>query len=532
MISIVLYGRNDNYGYNLHKRAALSLNCMAEVLTDPDDEILFVDYNSDDDFPTFPEAIHDTLTEKAQQMLRVLRVRPAVHARWKNATHLFTLEPLARNVAVRRSNENNRFILSTNTDMIFVPRRGMSLTELVRGLPYGYYGLPRFEIPETLWESLDRKDARGIIETVGRWGWNFYLNEIVYGSSVNKFDAPGDFQLIERKDLFAIDGFNENMLLGWHVDTNMAKRLGFLHEDIGDLTCSCFGYHCDHTRQVTPMHKSTSPMNDLNVFVDGVRDAHLAGQRESWGCAKDNIEEISLTKPLTRAYLGALETTITEPLQSPLETGYRYGEYWDKVNYDLHHVLPFLLDILVCTPRDSRVSYFGGHAAMFEPMRGALRRIGFEKPVLVTQANASRLGLSAKDPSVGALDEVFEANIFVFDCVTMEGKAVSAQMSAAEAAMVDDLVRSFYRFVVAERERARSRSGPPRRVVMINAVENRFEALVRKYLDYARTPFSSRLRHGFVCRNDKRGLLRSAKERADRLGLQRWITATGRTGKS
>ena len=31
MISIVLYGRNDNYGYNLHKRAALSLNCMAEV---------------------------------------------------------------------------------------------------------------------------------------------------------------------------------------------------------------------------------------------------------------------------------------------------------------------------------------------------------------------------------------------------------------------------------------------------------------------------------------------------------------------
>ena len=34
MISIVLYGRNDSYGYNLHKRAALGINCMAEVLTD------------------------------------------------------------------------------------------------------------------------------------------------------------------------------------------------------------------------------------------------------------------------------------------------------------------------------------------------------------------------------------------------------------------------------------------------------------------------------------------------------------------
>ena len=530
MISIVLYGRNDNYVYNLHKRAALSLNCMAEVLTDPDDEILFVDYNSDDDFPTFPEAIQDTLTKRAREMLRVLRVRPAGHARWKNATHLFTLEPIARNVAVRRSNENNRFILSTNTDMIFVPRRGTSLTELVRDLPYGYYGLPRFEIPETLWEGLDRKDARGVIETVERWGWNFYLNEIVYGSTeYNKFDAPGDFQLIERKDLFAIDGFNEKMLLGWHVDSNMAKRLGFLHADTGDLTDRCFGYHCDHTRQATPMHKSTSPMNDLNVFVDGVREAHLVGQRENWGCAKDNVEEISLITHVTRAYLGALETAIVEPLQSPLETGFTYPELWDKIDYDPRHILPFLLDIFVCAPRDQRIGYFGGYKAMFDLLRDALRRIGFERPVLVTQGNASRLGLSEEDPSAGTLEQVFEANIFVFDCVTMEGKAVSAQMNAANAAMIDDLVESFYRLVDAERETARSRSGPPRRVVMINAIENRFEALVRKYLDYARTPFSSRLRHGFVC---KRGLLRSAKERVERMGLRRWITATNRTGKS
>ena len=193
MISIVLYGRNDNYGYNLHKRAALSLNCMAEVLTDPDDEILFVDYNTDDDFPTFPEAIQDTLTDKARRMLRVFRVRPAVHARWKSATHLVTLEPLARNVAVRRSNANNRFILSTNTDMIFVPRHGVSLTEIVRDLPYGYYYLPRFEIPETLWEGLDRKDARAVIETVGGWGWNFYLNEIVYGFGSRQIRRAGRF---------------------------------------------------------------------------------------------------------------------------------------------------------------------------------------------------------------------------------------------------------------------------------------------------------------------------------------------------
>ena len=36
MISVVVYGRNDTHGYNHHRRVALSLNCLAEVLTDPD----------------------------------------------------------------------------------------------------------------------------------------------------------------------------------------------------------------------------------------------------------------------------------------------------------------------------------------------------------------------------------------------------------------------------------------------------------------------------------------------------------------
>ena len=127
MISIVLYGRNDNYGYNLHKRAALSFNCMAEVLQDEDDEILFVDYNTPNDFPTFPEAIQDTLSEKARKKLRIFRVRPHIHRRFSSKTKLVALEPIARNVALRRSNPENRWILSTNTDMIFVPQKRVSL---------------------------------------------------------------------------------------------------------------------------------------------------------------------------------------------------------------------------------------------------------------------------------------------------------------------------------------------------------------------------------------------------------------------
>ena len=251
MISIILYGRNDNYGYNLHKRAALSFNCMAEVLEQDDDEILFVDYNTPNDFPTFPEAIQDTLTKKACERLRILRVRPHVHQRFKSKTRLVALEPIARNVAVRRSNPDNRWILSTNTDMIFVPQRAASLDEIVDSLPSGFYHAPRIEIPETLWESLDRTEARAAIDTVRHWGWSLHINEIVLGSPFILYDGPGDFQLMQRSDLFQIDGFDETMLLGWHVDLNIAARLTLVHGRVGDLGGAVYGYHCDHTRQIT-----------------------------------------------------------------------------------------------------------------------------------------------------------------------------------------------------------------------------------------------------------------------------------------
>src|SRR5260370_18198871 len=122
MLCVVVYGRNDNHGYNLHKRAAISLNCIAEVLSASGDEIIFVDYNTPDSLPTFPEAIADTLTERARKLVRILRVRPSQHERFRHKTQIVAFEPVARNVGVRRSNPHNRCVLSTNTDMIFVPR--------------------------------------------------------------------------------------------------------------------------------------------------------------------------------------------------------------------------------------------------------------------------------------------------------------------------------------------------------------------------------------------------------------------------
>src|SRR5258708_6249061 len=148
MFSVIVYGRNDTHGYNLHKRAAISFNAIAEVMSDPDDEILFVDYNTPDDHPTFPEAIHDTLTEKAKKVLRIFRVRPEQHVHLRSKTHLVALEAQSRNVALRRSNPRNRWILYTNTHTLLGPRHEReSLSAILARVPAPFYQIPRFDIP-------------------------------------------------------------------------------------------------------------------------------------------------------------------------------------------------------------------------------------------------------------------------------------------------------------------------------------------------------------------------------------------------
>ncbi len=140
------------HGYNLHRRAALSLNCIAEVLTDPDDEIIFVDYNTPDELPTFIEAIADTLTDRASTCFgccacppRSTRSASRAHSPFRGRAGSQkrrgpTSEPLQ---SVAAFDEHGH-------DLRAGPDR--SLSEICEHLADGYYGLPRFELPEWLWE--------------------------------------------------------------------------------------------------------------------------------------------------------------------------------------------------------------------------------------------------------------------------------------------------------------------------------------------------------------------------------------------
>ena len=358
MISLIVYGRNDSHGYNLHKRAAISLNCLAEILdSNSDDEIIFVDWNTPLGFPTFPEAIQDTLTEKCISVLKTIRVAPKYHkVSAAKSNSKSTIEPIARNVGIRRSNPNNKWILSTNTDMIFLNMDDSSFREKLINTQEGYYATNRHSIPDGIWETFDRNLPLQILNSLKQSINEVDILEVISAGKIQKFDAPGDFQLVPRKTLFELRGFDEEMQLGWHVDSNLAKRLYLFYGETKEFDSNLIGFHCEHTRSLTHFHNSKAS-NDLYKFYESVENPKTNLDYENWGLGGINLPEINLNLSLNSKKFQALKkvSKFNKTLRSPVRT----TRMSNLVTYPFYHALPYILDNLDGYQKEDLVIYIG-----------------------------------------------------------------------------------------------------------------------------------------------------------------------------
>lgn len=515
MISVVLYGRNDTHGYNPHRRVALSLNCLAEVLTDAGDEIVFVDYNTPDLLPTLPEALADTLTSRCRSLLRVLRVRPGVHeARFASRTHLPIIEPVARNAAARRANPENRWLLSTTTDMIVVPRDERSLSEVCATLDDGFYGIPRFELPEWVWESFPRSDPGFVLTTLGTLGPGLRLDEPAVSHDWIRFDGPGDFQLVLHDDFFAIDGFDEEMLLGWHVDSNLSKRLLLRRGTIETLGEHVSGYHCNHHRTLTVYH-ATQDANDLYRFVADLETVDVPAQRSTWGLVEEKLEEIRLDGGTERAFTKAVTALTNTGPPPPRPFDSRTTKH--ALEYDSRHVLPFVADAIRGARPDATVGYLGTNPVLQELLAALLVSLG-GNPLITADVE--------DESSPAELDRRSDLVVVDLGVESLSLTTPLAEQHGPDAARVrGGLVRSFdafRRLVELERDRLR-RGAHARAFVLVNSAAAFWNAYVLANLDVSSTTPHSRTRHGVVKASPRSGDdVAGMQRRAER--LIRWMT--------
>jgi hypothetical protein len=506
MFSVILYGRNDSHGYNLHKRAAVSFNAIAEVMSDPDDEILFVDYNTPDDHPTFPEAIQDTLTDKAKKMLRIFRVRPEQHAHLKVLTHLVALEPQSRNIALRRSNPRNRWILYTNTDMLLVPRNEKeSLSDILAALPDGFYQTPRFELPEMLWEAaFDRRDPIGNLAKLRDWSMRFRLNEVVRLIMPLRYDGLGDFQAALREDVFAIHGFNEEMLLGWHCDSNLAVRMALYRGTVDTLVDKVFAYHCDHTRVAAANNKGRlTKTNDYDRFIYNVSTCYLPAQAETWGWPDLDIEEIRLDRDTAyERYTAGLGIAI-EPASEPYHPTSIESHLYFDLSYDLKHTLPFICDQVLTYPKHSALMLVATRPALLSRLLAAWRGMGFTGPFLIPQecdGMPSDLAGVECGPFIGLLNRT-DIFIFEFGLTTQrEDEPIRAgrQLGPLDQQRLKVVERLFREAASSEEETRPKAQRLPRRFIGVNVIQTPFWSLFTDYIATNTAPVCTHVLAGHV----------------------------------
>lgn len=466
MLSVIVYGRNDSYGYNLHRRAALSLNCISEMLTDKNDEIIFVDYNSPTNFPTFPEAIDDLLTAKCKSLLKIIKVNPKSHDQFvQGRTKLVTIEPLARNIGIRRMNKKNKWILSTNTDIIFTLNSGSSLSKLCAQLAPGYYSAPRFELPESVWESLDRKQPKKAINFIEAQSIPLHLEEVVHGDVWNLFDGPGDFQLFLASDAEKIRGFDETMIHGWHCDSNLNKRLSLIYEKPGDLSNVLKVYHCDHTRQITPLHSSKSSYNDPDEYVYDVTSSIANAKNSQWGMLERKFSCFSLNEKTKDDFVGICRETLGHFKLGVSSSTYT-TEFFEKNDFPYGHVLLFLADYTRTLAPDAKIGWLGIRDEFFN---------GFVE-------------IQTKLNSDSTISQVHSKNIDSFDAIIIHHPNLYKENPKAAEKFYAKIIRMFRR---GKRERLSDIL-----VIFTDVMHTRFSWVFNELFICAKTPYSARLMVG------------------------------------
>ena len=282
------------------------------------------------------------------------------------------------------------------------------------------------------------------------------------------------------------------MLLGWHVDSNLSRRM-FLHRGaVGSLDDRIAGYHCNHSRTPTVYHATESTENELSRFYTAVDAPALSHQRDSWGLPDMDLEEISMRSRMGSCFADALVSAIPA-LPRPSRTTNALESYF-ALTYDSAHVLPFVVDAIAVSPQRTTIGYLGANARM----RGMLARFVGE----LSAAEQLELVAASLPSETEGLSRA--ADLFVVDLGLDTDDVSSDSLEPEEASglphVPKDLrvvIEAFERLI--DRERLRLKRGEhPRRFVLVNSATAFVESLVLEGFDCSATTPHSRVRRATV----------------------------------
>jgi len=302
--------------------------------------------------------------------------------------------------------------------------------------------------------------------------------------------------------MFAVDGFDEDMILGWHCDSNLAARLALYRGRVDTLIDKVFGYHCDHTRVAAANNRGRkTTMNSHDRFIWNVSSPYLPRQADTWGWPDIEIEEIRLDRETSyQRYAAGLDLAV-KPATVPFTNTSCEWHLFDDLTYDLPHTLPFVCDQVLTYAKSTALLVGATRPDFLSGFATAWRGMGFTGPLLVPRECE---GLPAGLPgvTVGPIaDLLHQADLFLFefglasqkiDDPTRVGRAPSP-LDRRRLKVVEKLFREA---AGSERETRPARRQLARRFIGVNVIYNKYWPIFTDHVAANINPFCSQVLAG------------------------------------
>lgn len=268
--SVILTSRNDNYGGNLHKRTTMALKSLIEN----HDEVIFVDWKTVNGEGVISNIKHDL--PKTGKLKYVQVPKEFLKEKCPHIADYTIIESIGRNIGIRLA--TNDYIISTNIDIVTTPLDDSILKENV------FYTVPRRDVDESfhlsfndyeslyksLWDNRDGYRAKERFETDNdKW------------SLIN---CCGDYQIGHKNVWYQMKGFEESVLFGCGIDTNVMKKAS-MYSDIQVL--DHYVFHLNHGKHGNrDEDESVPPMSDQNEII---RDFVETTNSDNWGMYNEDL---------------------------------------------------------------------------------------------------------------------------------------------------------------------------------------------------------------------------------------------------
>jgi hypothetical protein len=277
-ISVVLIGKNDNYGGNLVHRFKHSLNILSESF----DEIIYVDWNSNG-----KSLIEETIysINNKQKIISYIVTKQDILKNNPEYQNYSIVEVIARNIGIRRA--TNDWILVTNIDVLVGK---LNLNDFEKNT---LYTSARIDVPEEF--HLKFNDSQKLFEEIRNNSSNFKQqpDAVIDGKAVwdsgdiwSLVVGCGDFQFAHKDVWYGIKGFEESFGGRCFADSNLMKKGALKYKTKKSNT---HVFHLNHGTTKNSLPGEILPMNDRFVCVNNFTET---SNGENWGWDSYELKKI------------------------------------------------------------------------------------------------------------------------------------------------------------------------------------------------------------------------------------------------